>query len=123
LSLAVLGFVSIEALPVARNQNDRAEDLLGAEQPIQFNPADLISFFVRLLEFEEQLLNPRSGGGNFPAQLLSLANTFLGGLSPGRNDVRDDSFQDPRVLNYDQEINRRNQLGRLARVFSSFLFR
>jgi hypothetical protein len=110
----------------------RAQELLGGlgslgllrgdEQQVQSTPADLITFLIRGL-FSEPSSRPR---GSFnPLDLISVAQSVLGQRES--NDLVDDTVQDPRVLQYDQEINRRNQLsqlgslGRLARVFSAVL--
>jgi hypothetical protein len=100
---------------------------VAAEQQL-FNPVEIVVSLLRGLLAAEQPRQPAGGEGIInPYQLLSLANSFLTNLVPrnslASNDERDDSVQDQRVLNYEQEINRRNQVGRLARVFTSFLFR
>lgn len=109
--------------PVVPGATAGVEDLVASEQQI-FNPVDIVVQLLRGLLAADQ---PRSVGGGEglinPYQLLSLANSFLSNLVPRSNDVREDTVQDPRVLNYEQEVNRRNQIGRLARVFTSFLFR
>lgn len=65
-----------------------------------------------------------------PAQLIQLGTSFLrtiGNLENlgNNNDIsqRDDSTQDRRVVNYEQEINRRNQLAGVVRLFSGLLSR
>ncbi|KAG5683233.1 hypothetical protein PVAND_012526 [Polypedilum vanderplanki] len=118
---------AVNALPVVPSTNG-VEDLVAAEQQV-FNPIEIaVSLLRGLLAAERDQPRQLNGEGIInPYQLLSFANSFLTNLVPrnslASNDVRDESVQDPRVLNYEQEINRRNQIGRLARVFTSFLFR
>lgn len=93
------------------------DDLISAE-------ADLLRFFIRLL-----LGGSRSEETINPLQLIQLGTSFLrtiGNLENlGNNElnVRSDSVQDPRVLNFGREINQRNQLSGLLRLFSGFLGR
>lgn len=100
------------------------DDLLGLEREI--NP---INIAVSLLRGFLGVPEPRNQQGINPLQLISLANSFLGGGGGGgnqRNSINDEidpTVQDPRVLKYEEEVNRRNQLGRLARVFTSIFLR
>lgn len=93
------------------------DDLISAE-------ADLLRFFIRFL-----LGGSRSEETINPLQLIQLGTSFLrtiGNLENlGNNElnVRSDSVQDPRVLNFGREINQRNQLSGLLRLFSGFLGR
>lgn len=114
--IAIIITPNAQAAPVVPGLNAGANDLLGES----FNPADLLSFLFRLL-FSEG--GSRSRDNINPLELLSFAQNFLGSLTQNSNESRDEVVQDPRVLNYDQEINRRNQLSRLARVVTGFLFR
>jgi hypothetical protein len=87
--------------------------------------ADLLGFFLRLLLGGE---GGRSRESFNPIQLVQLGASFLrslGNLEGGSNDIlpRNDAAQDPRVLNYEREINQRNQLAGLARAFTGLLGR
>ena len=89
----------------------------------------MLGFFLRFLL--------GGGGGQSrsqesinPLQLLQLGTSFLrtiGNLENlgNNNDIsaRDDATQDQRVVNYEQEINRRNQLAGVVRLFSGLLSR
>ena len=102
------------AVPIVPGLVGGNDDVLPPEA--QINPANLINFFLRFLLSDE---TPRQRTSINAADLVQIAGRFLGGLTEGG--VRDEIVQDPRVLNYEQEINRRNQLSRLARVFTSIL--
>jgi hypothetical protein len=114
-------------LPVQQGATLGLEDLVAAEQQA-FNPIEIaVSLLRGLLAGDQPRALTRNEGIINPYQLLSFANSFLTSLVPrnalASNDVRDEGLQDQRVLDYEQEINRRNQIGRLGRVLTSFLFR
>lgn len=99
--------------------------LLGrGESDDLISEADILGFFLRFLFGG----NSRSQESINPLQLLQLGSNFLrtlGNLENLGNDneinVRNDAIQDRRVLNYEQEINRRNQLSGLSRLLSGLL--
>lgn len=80
----------------------------------------------------------RARGGGNAVDLVRVGANFLRALGSAENnnqediDVRGDVIQDPRVLNFGEEIGRRNQIQRnfritpnqlavLSRLFSGFL--
>ena len=106
------------AVPIVPGLIGGNEDVIQA-QP-QINPAQLINYFVRFLLTDEI---PAQRPQINAADLVSIAGRLLGGLNEGT--ARDETVQDPRVINYEQQINRRNQQGnelsRLLRIFSTLL--
>jgi len=102
------------AVPIIPELIERNEDVIS--QQTQPNPAQLIRYFLRLLLTDDA---PTQTPQFNPANLVSIAGRLLGRLNEGPS--RDESVQDPRVLNYEQEINRRNQLSRIVGVFANLL--
>lgn len=117
----------IFALLIASSVAQPIQSRGGLEDLVQ-TEVDLLGFFLRFL---------LGGGGGErsqesfnPVQLIQLGTSFLrtiGNLENlgNNNDIsqRDDSTQDRRVVNYEQEINRRNQLAGVVRLFSGLLSR
>ncbi|CAG9803402.1 unnamed protein product [Chironomus riparius] len=106
------------AVPIVPGLIGGNEDVIQA-QP-QINPAQLIDYFIRYLLTDG---NPAQGPQINAADLVSIAGRLLGGLNEGT--ARGETIQDPRVINYEQQINRRNQQGsdfsRLLRIFATLL--
>lgn len=69
-----------------------------------------------------QLGGSRSRGGENPLELVRVGANFLRALSNTENnnrdevDVRSDALQDPRVLSFNEEIGRRNQIQETFRI-------
>lgn len=102
------------AVPIIPELIERNEDVIS--QQTRPNPAQLIRYFLRFLLTDDA---PTQTPQINPANLVSIASRLLGRLNEGPS--RDESVQDPRVLNYEQEINRRNQLSRIVGVFANLL--
>lgn len=109
---------STVATPILPGLIGGNEDVLSPQT--QINPAQLIQYFIRFLSSDDV---PAQQPQINIADLVSVAGRVLGGLNDGV--ARDETFQDPRVINYEQEINRRNQQGnqlsRLLRIVSTLL--
>lgn len=104
------------AAPVIPGLTGGNEDIF--DSPGQINPASLIEFFVRLLLPE---LAPRPRASLNLEDLVGIGARFLGGAESAGGFSRNEAVQDPRVLEFEQQINRRNQLSRVGRIFSSLL--
>lgn len=118
-----------QPIPGLRGNELTLEDIISAE-------AGVLDFLVRL--FLPQLAGSQSRGEN-GVDLVRVGANLLRAFGSGGNnnnqediDVRGDFIQDPRVLNFGEEIGRRNQIQRnfqinpnqlatLSRLFSGFL--
>jgi hypothetical protein len=101
------------AVPIVPGLVGGNEDVISPQA--QINPAQLINFVRYLLSDDVPAQRPQIN----IADLVSIAGRVLGGLN--ESPVRDESFQDPRVVNYEQQINSRNQLSRLINIFATLL--